>query len=73
MAATARRGRKVRKVPRARPLPGPFYDEDIRFEYLTAFRKLTSAFNKALPRAEALDYFKTHQRLSAINEMASHF
>ncbi len=50
-----------------------FYDEDIRFEYLTAFRKLTSAFNKALPRAEALDYFKTYQRLSAINEMASQF
>ena len=29
-----------------------FYDEDMRFEYLTAFRKLTQAFNKALPRAE---------------------
>ena len=40
-----------------------FYDEDLRFEYLTAFRKLTHAFNKALPRAEALDYFKTYQRL----------
>jgi type I restriction enzyme, R subunit len=50
-----------------------FYDEDIRFEYLTAFRKLTHAFNKALPRAEALDYFKTYQRLSAINELASQF
>lgn len=50
-----------------------FYDEDIRFEYLTAFRKLTHAFNKALPRAEALDYFKTYQRLGAINELASQF
>jgi type I restriction enzyme R subunit len=50
-----------------------FYDEDIRFEYLTAFRRLTHAFNKALPRAEALDYFKTYQRLAAINEMASQF
>lgn len=50
-----------------------FYDEDIRFEYLTAFRKVTHAFNKALPRAEALDYFKTYQRLVAINELASQF
>ena len=50
-----------------------FYDEDIRFEYLTAFRKLTHAFNKALPRAEALDYFKTYQRLGAANELASQF
>jgi type I restriction enzyme, R subunit len=50
-----------------------FYDEDIRFEYLSAFRKLTHAFNKALPRAEALDYFKTYHRLGAINELASQF
>jgi type I restriction enzyme R subunit len=50
-----------------------FYDEDIRFEYLNAFRKLTHAFNKALPRPEALDYFKTYQRLTAINEMAAQF
>lgn len=50
-----------------------FYDEDLRFEYLTAFRKLTHAFNKALPRAEALDYFKTYQKLGGINELASQF
>jgi type I restriction enzyme R subunit len=50
-----------------------FYDEDVRFEYLMAFRKLTHAFNKALPRAEALDYFKTFQRLGAVNELASQF
>ncbi|CAG1011737.1 partial Type I restriction enzyme EcoR124II R protein, partial [Anaerolineales bacterium] len=50
-----------------------FYDEDLRFEYLTAYRKLTHAFNKALPRAEALDYFKTYQQLGAINELASQF
>lgn len=50
-----------------------FYDEDIRFEYLTAYRKLTHAFNKVLPRAEALDYFKTYQRLGAVNELASQF
>jgi type I restriction enzyme R subunit len=50
-----------------------FYDEDLRFQYLTKFRALTSAFNKALPRAEALDYFKPYQRLTAINELASQF
>ena len=50
-----------------------FYDEDLRFEYLTAYRKLTHAFNKALPRAEALEYFKTYQRLGAVNELASQF
>jgi type I restriction enzyme R subunit len=50
-----------------------FYDEDLRFEYLTAYRKLTHAFNKALPRAEALNYFKTYQQLGAINELASQF
>jgi type I restriction enzyme R subunit len=50
-----------------------FYDEDIRFAYLTAFRKLTHAFNKALPRAEALDYLKTYQKLVAVNELASQF
>jgi type I restriction enzyme, R subunit len=50
-----------------------FYDEDIRFEYLTSFRKLTHAFNKALPRAEALDYLKDYQRLSAVNQLASQF
>jgi len=50
-----------------------FYDEDIRSEYVSAFRKLTHAFNKALPRAEALNYFKTHQRLTAITEIASQF
>ena len=50
-----------------------FYDEDLRFEYLSKFRALTSAFNKALPRAEALDYFAPYQRLAAINELASQF
>jgi type I restriction enzyme, R subunit len=50
-----------------------FYDEDLRFEYLTAYRKLTHAFNRALPQAEALDYFKTYQRLSVVNELASQF
>ncbi len=50
-----------------------FYDEEIRFAYLTAFRRLTAAFNAAMPRPEALDRFRTYQRLVAINELASQF
>src|SRR5690606_38336652 len=30
-----------------------FYDEDIRFEYLKLFKKLTSCFNIVLPKKEA--------------------
>jgi type I restriction enzyme R subunit len=67
----ARNGMKETAEPEA--FYDLFYDEDIRFEYLTAFRKLTHAFNTALPRAEALDYFKAYQRLAAINELASQF
>jgi type I restriction enzyme R subunit len=50
-----------------------FYDEDIRFEYITAAARLTAAFAKALPRPEALDYLGLYQRLVAVNEMASQF
>lgn len=48
-----------------------FYDEDIRFEYILLFKKLTSAFNKVLPHPKALDYFKDYQNYLAINELAS--
>jgi len=51
-----------------------FYDEDIRFEYILLFKRLTSAFNKVLPRKEALDYFKDYQNFLEINNLASrHF
>ena len=48
-----------------------FYDEDIRFEYILAFKKLTRAFNVVMPRKEALDYWQDYLNLLAINEMAS--
>ena len=48
-----------------------FYDEDIRFEYILAFKKLTQAFNVVMPRKEALDYWQDYLNLLAINEMAS--
>lgn len=47
-----------------------FYDEDIRFEYILAFNKLTRAFNIVLPRKEALDYFKDYQSFCEINALA---
>lgn len=50
-----------------------FYDEDIRFEYITAAARLAAAFAKALPRPEALDHLGLYQRLVAIDEMASQF
>jgi type I restriction enzyme R subunit len=48
-----------------------FYDEDIRFEYMTAFKKLTESMNLVFPRKEALDYFNDYQSLAEINVMAS--
>jgi hypothetical protein len=48
-----------------------FYDEDIRFEYILAFNKLTRAFNLVLPRKEALEYFHDYQSFCEINALAS--
>ncbi|MCF6364919.1 MAG: HsdR family type I site-specific deoxyribonuclease [Bacteroidales bacterium] len=51
-----------------------FYDEEIRFEYILAFQKLTSAFNNVLPQKEALDYFNDYKNLLEINILAhKHF
>lgn len=48
-----------------------FYDEDIRFEYILLFKKMTQAFNKVLPHPEALDYFGDYQKFLEINLLAS--
>ena len=48
-----------------------FYDEDIRFTYILAFKALTQAFNVVLPRKEALDYLSDYQGFVKINELAS--
>ncbi len=51
-----------------------FYDEDIRFEYILLFRKLSKAMNLVFPRKEALDFFKDYQMLTEINALAErHF
>ena len=51
-----------------------FYDEDIRFAYIKAFKKLTKAMNLVMPRKEALDYWTDYQNFMAINHLAArHF
>jgi type I restriction enzyme R subunit len=44
-----------------------FYDEDMRFEFIMAFKKLTKCLNVVFPRKEALDYVQDYKRFSAIN------
>jgi len=48
-----------------------FYDEDVRFEYILAFKKLTRCFNVVMPRKEALDIWQDYLNFSEINELAN--
>ncbi len=48
-----------------------FYDEDIRFEYMEAYRTLTRSLNLVFPAKEALDYIRTYQVLTEINILAA--
>ncbi len=51
-----------------------FYDEDIRFEYMQAFKNLTKSLNLVFPAKEALEYMNLYQQLTEINVMAAkHF
>ncbi len=51
-----------------------FYDEDIRFEYIKLYKKLTACFNDVLPRKEALDFLNDWKTFTEINELANkHF
>ena len=47
-----------------------FYDEDIRFKYIEAYRRFMKAMNDVFPRKEALDYVKDMFRFSEINVQA---
>jgi len=47
-----------------------FYDEDVRFEYLTLFRKLTQCLNVVFPSRETIPFMKEYQRLAEINVLA---
>lgn len=51
-----------------------FYDEDIRFEFMLAFKKLTHSLNVVYPAKEALNYRKDYQILTEVNVLAGkHF
>jgi type I restriction enzyme R subunit len=51
-----------------------FYDEDVRFEFMLAFKKLTRSLNLVFPAKEALKYMPDYQALTEVNVLAGkHF
>lgn len=51
-----------------------FYDENIRFQFIQLYKRLSKAFDVLLPNPKALDYLKEYNMLSEINVMAGrHF
>jgi type I restriction enzyme R subunit len=51
-----------------------FYDEDLRFDYMLAFKELTKCLNLVFPARQALDYMADYQALAGINVLAGkHF
>ena len=51
-----------------------FYDEDIRFEFILAFKKFTRSLNLVFPAKEALSFMSDYQALTNINmQAAAHF
>ncbi|SDS22695.1 type I restriction enzyme, R subunit [Halopseudomonas xinjiangensis] len=47
-----------------------FYDEDVRFEFMLAYKKLTRSLDLVFPAKEALGYLKTYNALTEINVLA---
>ena len=51
-----------------------FYDEDLRFDFMLAFKKLTKCLNLVYPARQVLDYMADYNALTEINVMAGkHF
>ena len=51
-----------------------FYDEDLRFDYMQAFRKFTKCLNLLFPARHALEFVDDYNALFAINVLAGkHF
>jgi len=51
-----------------------FYDEDLRFDFMLVFRKMTKCLNLVFPAKEALPFLPVYQTLSEINVLAGkHF
>ena len=51
-----------------------FYDEDLRFDYMQAFKNFTKCMNLVFPARQALDFMSDYNALSEINVLAGkHF
>ncbi len=51
-----------------------FYDEDLRFDYMQAFKKFTKCLNLVFPSRQALDFMADYNALYEINILAGkHF
>jgi len=51
-----------------------FYDEDLRFDFMLAFKRLTKALNVLFPARQALDFMGDYKALAEINVLAGkHF
>jgi type I restriction enzyme, R subunit len=51
-----------------------FYDEDLRFEYISLFKKFMKCLNLVFPATEALEFMVQYERLAEINVLAErHF
>ena len=48
-----------------------FYDEEVRFEFLLAFKKLTRSMDLVFPARQALDYLPQYNALAEINILAA--
>jgi type I restriction enzyme R subunit len=51
-----------------------FYDEDLRFEFMSLFKQFTKNLNLVFPAKEALDYMRDYKAMVEVNVMAAkHF
>jgi type I restriction enzyme, R subunit len=51
-----------------------FYDEDLRFEFMSLFREFTKCLNVVFPAKEALGFMAAYERLAEVNVLAGkHF
>ena len=51
-----------------------FYDEDLRFDFMLAFKEFTRCLNLVFPAKEALDFMPDYQALTEVNVLAGkHF
>ena len=51
-----------------------FYDEDLRFDFLVAFKRLTKSLNLLFPARQALEFMDDYKALAEINVLAGkHF